>query len=124
MFDRRPYRMKNPAMNFFCPLCRTERAFVGTPRLTRMNHIQIAISSLILMALTYERMGPYCLIFPAMIWAVVETGRRWAFRGEIPCPHCGFDASWYKRDVKVARRLVHQFWDKQNGAEQPTPTKK
>ena len=36
-----------------------------------------------------------------------------SYRKEIPCPHCGFDASWYKKDVKIARRLVKEFWDKQ-----------
>ena len=31
---------------------------------------------------------------------------------ELPCPHCGFDATWYKRDVKVARRQVLDFWNR------------
>ena len=44
-------------------------------------------------------------------WAGFEGVRRLLFRKEIPCPHCGFDASWYKRDVKMAKQLVHNFWD-------------
>jgi hypothetical protein len=61
------------------------------------------------------------LLFPFMeweglfsffaIWACFELGIRMAFRKEIPCPHCGFDASWYKKDVKIARKLVQDFWD-------------
>jgi hypothetical protein len=124
MFDHRPYKFKNPSMKFFCPLCRVERAFMSTPRVSKFNYVQIALTSSMAVALTYERMGPYSLIFPFIIWAGVEMVRRWAFRGEIPCPHCGFDASWYQRDVKVARRLVHQFWDKNDSVQQPPPVKK
>jgi ribosomal protein L37E len=47
-----------------------------------------------------------------LYWACFEAGRRIFFSREIPCPHCGFDASWYKRDVKVARRKVDEFWQK------------
>lgn len=45
-----------------------------------------------------------------LIWAGFEWIRRATYRKEIPCPHCGFDASWYKKDVKVARRLVEEHW--------------
>ena len=41
----------------------------------------------------------------------MEVYKRLNFRKEIPCPHCGFDASWYKRDVKVARKLVERHWE-------------
>ena len=34
---------------------------------------------------------------------------------QISCPHCGFDATWYKRDVKVARQLVKDFWVQKQG---------
>jgi hypothetical protein len=57
-----------------------------------------------------------------------EGIRRMLFSRQVPCPHCGFDASWYKRDVKVARRLVGEFWgdkqsekDKESGKAPPVP---
>ena len=46
-----------------------------------------------------------------VIWALFELFIRTLFRREIPCPHCGFDASWYRKDVKMARRLVKDFWE-------------
>ena len=32
------------------------------------------------------------------------------YRKEIACPYCGFDATWYRRDVKKANELVKDFW--------------
>ncbi len=45
-----------------------------------------------------------------LVWAFFEAALRLNFRKEVPCPHCGFDASWYKKDVNVARRKVDEFW--------------
>jgi hypothetical protein len=111
--DSRNFRPKNPRMSFFCPLCTTARSFVHSPRLSRQQYIQLAFSSVLLLALGWKVMEVYALIFPCALWAGMEFWVRARFRKEIPCPHCGFDASWYKRDVKVARRLVQEFWSKQ-----------
>jgi hypothetical protein len=51
-----------------------------------------------------------------------ELVRRVNYRKDIPCPHCGFDASWYKKDVKVARRLVADYWAEKNSKAEATPT--
>ncbi len=66
------------------------------------------------MALTYQwwRFKGGFIFF--LVWAVFEGQVRIAYRREIPCPHCGLDASWYQRDVKVTRRLIREFWDKQS----------
>lgn len=54
--------------------------------------------------------------------AAFEWVRRANYRKEIPCPHCGFDASWYKKDVKVARKLVANYWaDKGQPAQEEKP---
>lgn len=45
-----------------------------------------------------------------VVWGAFEAALRVNFRKEVPCPHCGFDASWYKKDVKVARQKVDEFW--------------
>jgi hypothetical protein len=50
---------------------------------------------------------------------VFEWVRRANYRKEIPCPHCGFDASWYKKDVKVARRLVATYWSDKDAKKKP-----
>ena len=42
-------------------------------------------------------------------------------KSEIPCPYCGFDASWYKKDVKIARKKVQEFWKKKENIEHRAP---
>jgi hypothetical protein len=113
LFDQRSYRYKNPAMEFYCPLCRTQRAFAYSPKLKVRHYLQIAVIGSLLTALAYPLMGPRGLIVFFPVWAAFYAGLRMLFRKEIPCPHCGFDASWYKRDVKVARKLVKEFWQTQ-----------
>lgn len=44
------------------------------------------------------------------IWGVFELAIRSDFKKQVACPHCGFDATWYKKDVKVARQKVAEFW--------------
>ena len=111
--DKRTYRIKGAAMEFYCPLCGLERAITIRPHLTGMHYVQIAIISMTLITLTASRMGAYSLIFFFLTWAGFEAGVRMLFRKEVPCPYCGFDASWYKRDVKIARAKVKEFWKDQ-----------
>lgn len=106
----RTFRLKNPSKEFFCPLCSTKRAFTISPRLTQKNYFQIVMMSVFFAMVLYPFMewrGVFAF-FP--IWVSFEATIRILFRKEIPCPHCGFDASWYKRDIKVARRIVKEFW--------------
>jgi len=113
--ETRLYKFKNPAMKFFCPLCRTERAFTIKPHLNAKQHIQIAIISFCLMGLTYSFMGWRSIFWFFLVWSFFELAVRILFKKEIPCPHCGFDAAWYKRDVTVARAKVKQFWNTAKG---------
>ena len=118
LLDKRTYKVKKAAMKFYCPLCRLERAIRVSPRLSGMNYVQIGIISMTLITLTASRMGAYSLIFFFMTWASFEAGVTILFRKEVPCPYCGFDASWYKRDVKVARQKVKEFWEMEQGGGQ------
>jgi hypothetical protein len=112
--ENRTYKHKDPKMEFFCPLCGTERAFHFTPRLSVKNYLQLTLCSLLTASALYPVMGIRSFFVFFIFWALFEAGVRMNFRKEIPCPHCGFDASWYKKDIKVARRLVNEFWQKQN----------
>lgn len=112
--EQRPYRFKNPSMEFYCPLCRTERAFAGKPGLSKNNVLQIAMLTLVTTLCAYPWAAWRGIFSVFFYWACFEVSLRVLFRKEIPCPHCGFDASWYKRDVKVARRLVMEFWENKN----------
>lgn len=108
--SRRIFKHKNPSMRFFCPLCGTERAFTYRPRLSQKNYFQIAVSGLFLAVITYPLLKVAALFSVFVVWGAAEFAVRTLFRKEIPCPHCGFDASWYKKDVKVARKKVKEFW--------------
>ena len=109
--ERRPYRYKNPAMEFFCPLCRSPRAMTSKPRLNGANYLQILLMTIVMSMLLYPFMEFWGVFSFFFIWGAFEASVRVNFRKDVPCPYCGFDASWYKRDVKVARRLVKEFWE-------------
>lgn len=113
-FDARPYKYKNPVKRFFCPLCGVERAFNLSHRLTPKHYFQMIIVTAFTTLLLFPFMEWEGLFSFFAVWAIFELGIRMAFRKEIPCPHCGFDASWYKKDVKMARKLVKDFW-RENG---------
>lgn len=108
--ESRVFKYKNPSMEFYCPLCRTKRAFTSTPRMSVKNYFQCVLTTSFLMACFWPLMGFKSFFIFFFVWAAFEAGVRMNFRKEIPCPHCGFDASWYKKDVKKAHKIVTDFW--------------
>ncbi len=120
--EKRPFRYKKVAMQFFCPLCRTERAITTGHRLSILNYAQIILLTGLVTALSFPWAGFKGLAAFFPIWLGFESVRRMLFSKEVPCPHCGFDASWYKRDVKVARKRVEEFWAEQQGHIEPIST--
>ena len=62
------------------------------------------------MLLTFPFWGFRSAIVIPIVWGLFEGIHKLQFRKEIPCPYCGFDATWYKRDVKMARKAVKEFW--------------
>jgi len=108
--ETRVYKYKNKNRNFFCPLCRTERNVQVSPKLTKKNVRQISLTSLMLGGLLFPVVGveSFCVFF--LVWGAFELAVRSDYKKQVPCPHCGFDATWYKRDVKVARQKVAEFW--------------
>jgi hypothetical protein len=73
-------------------------------------------------ALLFPFMGLKCFFIFFVFWAAFELSVRTDYKKQVPCPHCGFDATWYKKDVKVARQLVKDFWDQKNTSEVPKMT--
>lgn len=108
--ESRVYKYKNKANAFFCPLCRTERGITISPRLTKKNYLQILLTAIVFGSGLYPFMGVKCFFIFFVVWAFFELAVRADYKKQVPCPHCGFDATWYKRDVKVARQLVKDFW--------------
>jgi predicted RNA-binding Zn-ribbon protein involved in translation (DUF1610 family) len=106
----RVYKYKNQASTFFCPLCSTERGISISPKLTKKNYVQIFLTSVILGSMLFPLIGARCFVVFFVSWGVFELAVRSDYKKQIACPHCGFDAAWYKRDVKVARQIVKDFW--------------
>lgn len=119
--EGRTFHYKKSAMDFFCPLCRTQRNFSISFRLSTLNYVQMVIITILFTAATYswwELRGVFVFF---LLWPTFELVRRVLFKREIPCPYCGFDASWYKKDVKVARKLVSDFWQEHPAYSQAKP---
>ena len=112
--ETRVFKLKKPRMEFFCPLCSCKRGFSYSPRLSKKNYVQIFFLSLMLSMMLYPFLGFRSVVVFFLVLGGMEFSIRVLFKKEIPCPHCGFDATWYKKDVKVARQKVKEFWDKKN----------
>ena len=108
--EERVYKYKNKERNFFCPLCRTERNVTVSPKLTKKNLLQITLTTIVLGAMLYPFFGVESFVIFFAIWGAFELAVRSDYKIQVPCPHCGFDATWYKKDVKVARQKVAEFW--------------
>ena len=87
--DPRPYKIKKPKLEFFCPLCKTKRGLAYRPKLTFKNYIQITLVTL----LFYPFFGFKVFIIFLTMAAILEFFLRSLSKNEIPCPYCGFDAS-------------------------------
>lgn len=107
---KRVYKYKNQASTFFCPLCRSERGISISPRLSQKNYIQILLTSVVIGSLLFPFIGMKCFFIFFVNFGIFELAVRSDYKKQIACPHCGFDATWYKRDVKVARQIVRDFW--------------
>jgi len=110
VLEKRPFKLRRPLVRFFCALCRTERQLSKRSRLNSLQLFQIILISTILMFGFYPLWGLKVFIFLPIVGVVFEGVHKLQFRKEIPCPYCGFDATWYKRDVTLAKKKVEEFW--------------
>jgi len=108
--ERRTFKVKNPTVSFYCALCRTPRALTTSFRLSIKNYLQISLLTIATTATLYSVMSFRGIFSFFVFLGAFEWVRRANYRKELPCPHCGFDASWYKKDVKIARKLVADHW--------------
>lgn len=109
--DNRLYKVKNPSSEFLCALCNTKRQMRYSKSLTKNNYYQILVLSSFLIWLCWNLMGFKALSLFFITWTSFEVVKKALYRKEIPCPHCGFDATWYRRNVNVARNKVESYWD-------------
>ncbi|MEX0798738.1 MAG: hypothetical protein WEB87_07100 [Bacteriovoracaceae bacterium] len=105
------YKVKNPKTSFLCALCRAPRQMRRSKNLSIKNYLQLLVLAVFIGWLCFPLMGLKSLYLLFVLWPMVEMTNKILYRKEIPCPYCGFDATWYRRDVKVARRKVEEFWN-------------
>ncbi len=123
MNSKKYYKVKNAQLNFLCPLCGAKRGLRYSSRLKFKNYIHILLTTLILSLSLYPFVGLRAAFSIFLVWPLYEFVNKVNFRREIPCPYCGFDATWYRRDIKVAKRLVKDFFAKHGDTEE-TASKK
>ncbi len=114
--NKKFYKAKNPQKRFFCVLCRAPREMSLGKKLTLINYLQILVISCSLGFILYPLMKLKVVFVLFIVWAIFETVKKILYRKEVPCPYCGFDATWYRRDVKVAKKMVENFWDEKNSS--------
>ncbi len=95
----------------FCALCRSPRKLKYNRHLSRLNYLQILFISFVLILLSYSWIGEKGLLYIPIVWAIFEMTHKLLYRKDIKCPYCGFDPTWYRRDVRLARKKVQEFLD-------------
>lgn len=93
----------------YCALCRTPRQVRYSRQLTALHYAQITLFTVIISWaffpwLEFKSLGSFFIL-----WAVFEFTQKTLYRRDLKCKSCGFDPTWYKRDVKVARRQVEEY---------------
>lgn len=106
------YKVKKPRKHFLCALCRAPRQMKYSKNLSVKNYFQLLILITAFSWILFPLIGFKGLLCALIFWPTAETTNKLLYRREIPCPYCGFDATWYRRDVKVARQKVEEFWNK------------
>lgn len=105
----RTYRFKNTTQEFFCALCSSPRSLRYHRKLHTKHYLQILVLSTVFIYLLFPIMNFKGLIVIPIIWLTFESIYKLLYRKELACPFCGFDPTWYRRDVRLARLKVEQF---------------
>lgn len=100
---------KSARRECFCALCRTPRTLRYERKMQSRHFIQILVLTLSLGAALYPWIQWKGFMSLPIVWAIFESVRASLYRKELKCPFCGFDPSWYKKDVKIARQKVEEF---------------
>lgn len=108
--DRKFFKVKNPNKSFLCALCSAPRQMKYNRNLSFKNYLQITTLAVGLVYFLFPVFGFKSIYLMFVIWFIAEVANKILYRNELPCPYCGFDATWYRRDVKVARKKVEDFW--------------
>lgn len=102
-------KQKNQKTECFCAHCRSPRILRYSRRLQGRHFGQILTLGFVFTAATYNWFGFNGIYALPVIWAIFETSHKALYRKDLKCPFCGFDPTWYKKDVKLARLRVEEF---------------
>jgi hypothetical protein len=102
-------KKKKNKLECFCALCRSPRVIRYSRRLQKRHYLQILSLALVVTAATYSWFDFKGIFTLPLIWAIFETTHKSLYRKDLKCPYCGFDPTWYKKDVKFARQQVEEF---------------
>jgi hypothetical protein len=101
--------MKKSSNEIFCACCRSPRKLRYSRHLSTLNYGQIFFISFLIGSLLFNWLAFKALIILPIVWAIFESVQKSLYRRDLKCPFCGFDPTWYKKDVKLARRKVEEF---------------
>lgn len=100
---------QNEKTECFCAHCRSPRVIRYSRRLMVRHYFQILTLGFVFTAATYDWLGVKGVFALPLIWIIFETTHKALYRKDLKCPFCGFDPTWYKKDVKLARLRVEEF---------------
>lgn len=78
--------------------------------LGKLKYLQILLISTAVSWVLFPFIGPKSVFSIFIVWSLFEFTNKLLYRKEIACPYCGFDATWYRRDVTVANQKVKDYW--------------
>lgn len=93
----------------YCALCRSPRKMNYQRHLSPIHYLQMTLLTIVLTWLMFDWLEWKTLGSFFFIWATYEFARKLLYRRELKCTVCGFDPTWYKRDVRIARRHVEDY---------------
>jgi hypothetical protein len=102
-------KTKRKFQECFCALCSTPRRLKYSRNLSQIHYLQILMVTSLLTYGTYSWFGFKGAMTLPVVWIIFETIHKALYRKELSCPFCGFDPTWYKKDIKLARKRVEDF---------------
>lgn len=100
---------KREVRDCFCALCRSPRKLRYSRQLKPIHYAQILVITIGVAAVLFPWLAWKGAFALPIIWALFETNYKTLYRKDLICQHCGFDPTWYKKDVKLARKKVEEF---------------
>ncbi|MGE3611635.1 MAG: hypothetical protein AB7I27_18745 [Bacteriovoracaceae bacterium] len=102
-------KRRSEVRDCFCALCRSPRKLRYSRTLKPIHYAQIIFLSVATAGIAYPWVTWKGVFALPIIWAIFETNYKSLYRKDLICQYCGFDPTWYKKDVKLARRKVEEF---------------